>query len=54
MKEKKYVQAIEKYTQAIQLSPGEVVYYSNRAQAYLSNGQYQGMVRRKSAATDSD
>ena len=37
----KYEEAIQFFTQAIQLNPNDHVFYSNRSGAYLNNKQYQ-------------
>ncbi|KAJ3972305.1 putative stress-induced protein STI1 [Lentinula raphanica] len=40
MSSKKYDEAIEAYSQAISLDPGNPIYYSNRAAAYSSKGDH--------------
>ncbi|PBP26544.1 tetratricopeptide [Diplocarpon rosae] len=39
-KAKEYKKAIEEYTKAVQAVPSSATYLSNRAAAYISNGQY--------------
>ncbi|KAG5976007.1 hypothetical protein E4U56_002672 [Claviceps arundinis] len=39
-KERNYTKAIEQYTKAVDLFPDSPTYLSNRAAAYMSNGQY--------------
>ena len=44
MASKKYSEAIEKYTEAIQLNPKNPVYYSNRAAAYSQAGDHESAI----------
>ncbi|KAH8658675.1 hypothetical protein BGZ60DRAFT_531360 [Tricladium varicosporioides] len=39
-KAKEYKKAIEEYTKAVEASPSSATYLSNRAAAYMANGQY--------------
>jgi small glutamine-rich tetratricopeptide repeat-containing protein alpha len=40
MQMKKYEEAIQSYTKAIELSPNNPIYYGNRAAAYSHLGQH--------------
>ncbi|KAH7418439.1 hypothetical protein BKA64DRAFT_199238 [Cadophora sp. MPI-SDFR-AT-0126] len=40
-KAKEYKKAIEEYTKAVEAQPSSATYLSNRAAAYISNGQYE-------------
>jgi tetratricopeptide (TPR) repeat protein len=40
--EKKYLEAIDMYTRAIELDPDNAVYYSNRSAAFLAQGDSRG------------
>ncbi|KAI1337919.1 hypothetical protein F5Y15DRAFT_138132 [Xylariaceae sp. FL0016] len=53
-KEKKYKLAIGQYTQAINLMPESATYLSNRAAAYMSDGQYEAALDDCSRAVDLD
>ena len=45
MRKKRYQQAIDLYSQCIQLDPRKVVYYANRAAAYIEIGEYKAAIR---------
>ncbi|CAH00218.1 Sgt2p [Kluyveromyces lactis] len=54
MAAKKFDEAIEKYTAAIEVSPSNAVYYSNRAAAYSSLKQYEQAVKDAEQAIEVD
>ncbi|KAJ6782077.1 hypothetical protein PWT90_03155 [Aphanocladium album] len=51
-KEKSYAQAIEQYSRAVILVPDSATFLSNRAAAYMSNGQYVAALDDCSRAAD--
>ncbi|KAI9166640.1 DnaJ subfamily C member [Paramyrothecium foliicola] len=53
-KEKNYAKAIEQYSKAVDLFPDSATYLSNRAAAYMSNGQYEAALEDCSRAADLD
>ncbi|KAH6606837.1 dnaj domain containing, partial [Trichoderma cornu-damae] len=53
-KEKNYSKAIEQYSKAVDLFPNSATYLSNRAAAYMSNGQYEAALDDCSRAADLD
>ncbi|KAI0180173.1 hypothetical protein GGR52DRAFT_568927 [Hypoxylon sp. FL1284] len=53
-KQRDYSRAIAEYTSAIQLMPDEPTYLSNRAAAYMSDGQYESALEDCSRAVDLD
>ncbi|KAI0024702.1 hypothetical protein F4780DRAFT_550557 [Xylariomycetidae sp. FL0641] len=53
-KSKDYKKAITQYTKAIELVPGSATYLSNRAAAYMSDGQYAKALEDCSRAVDLD
>ncbi|PKS10232.1 hypothetical protein jhhlp_001982 [Lomentospora prolificans] len=53
-KEKSYVDAIRQYDKAVDLVPNSPTYLSNRAAAYMSNGQYDAALKDCSRAADLD
>ncbi|KAJ3130947.1 hypothetical protein HK100_007124 [Physocladia obscura] len=52
--EKKYQQAIAKYTQAIELAPDNAVYYANRAAAYSQDDDHANAVEDSKRAIEVD
>ncbi|KAI3344122.1 hypothetical protein F4824DRAFT_34294 [Ustulina deusta] len=53
-KERLYKKAIKEYSQAIELMPDSPTYLSNRAAAYMSDGQYDAALEDCSRAVDLD
>ncbi|TQV99441.1 DNAJ domain-containing protein [Cordyceps javanica] len=53
-KERSYAQAIEQYSRAVILVPDSATFLSNRAAAYMSNGQYLAALDDCSRAADLD
>ncbi|PTB66314.1 TPR-like protein [Trichoderma citrinoviride] len=53
-KEKNYAKAIEQYSKAVDLFPNSATYLSNRAAAYMSNGQYEAALDDCSRAAELD
>lgn len=53
-KQKDYARAIAEYTSAIQLMPDEPTYLSNRAAAFMSDGQYESALEDCQRAVDLD
>ncbi|KAI2639761.1 hypothetical protein GGS26DRAFT_283325 [Hypomontagnella submonticulosa] len=53
-KQKDYARAIAEYTSAIQLMPDEPTYLSNRAAAFMSDGQYEAALEDCARAVDLD
>ncbi|KAH7329345.1 hypothetical protein B0I35DRAFT_42675 [Stachybotrys elegans] len=53
-KEKNYKKAIEQYSKAVDLFPDSPTYLSNRAAAYMTNGQYEAALEDCSRAADLD
>ncbi|KAH8673852.1 hypothetical protein BX600DRAFT_509082 [Xylariales sp. PMI_506] len=53
-KEKDYKNAIIQYSKAVELMPDSATYLSNRAAAYMSNGQYEAALEDCSRAVDLD
>ncbi|OTA95842.1 hypothetical protein M434DRAFT_179491 [Hypoxylon sp. CO27-5] len=53
-KQKDYARAIAEYTSAIQLMPDEPTYLSNRAAAFMSDGQYEAALEDCQRAVDLD
>ncbi|KAI4870782.1 hypothetical protein F4820DRAFT_455020 [Hypoxylon rubiginosum] len=53
-KQRDFSRAIAEYTSAIQLMPDEPTYLSNRAAAYMSDGQYESALEDCSRAVDLD
>ncbi|ETS76119.1 hypothetical protein PFICI_11506 [Pestalotiopsis fici W106-1] len=53
-KEKDYKNAILQYSKAVDLVPNSATYLSNRAAAYMSNGQYEAALEDCSRAVDLD
>ncbi|KGQ10448.1 DnaJ subfamily C member 7 [Beauveria bassiana D1-5] len=53
-KERNYAQAIEHYSKAVDLVPDSATFLSNRAAAYMSNGQYLAALDDCSRAADLD
>ncbi|KAI1143791.1 hypothetical protein F5Y05DRAFT_362585 [Hypoxylon sp. FL0543] len=53
-KQQDYARAIAEYTSAIQLMPGEPTYLSNRAAAFMSDGQYERALEDCQRAVDLD
>ncbi|KAI1417529.1 hypothetical protein F5Y13DRAFT_59446 [Hypoxylon sp. FL1857] len=53
-KQKDYARAIAEYTSAIQLMPDEPTYLSNRAAAFMSDGQYDSALEDCQRAVDLD
>ncbi|KAK0389162.1 hypothetical protein NLU13_2737 [Sarocladium strictum] len=53
-KEKNYTKAIEQYSKAVDLFPDSPTFLSNRAAAYMSNGQYEAALEDCSRAADLD
>ncbi|KND87956.1 DnaJ subfamily C member 7 [Tolypocladium ophioglossoides CBS 100239] len=53
-KDKNYAKAIEQYSKAVDLFPDSPTFLSNRAAAYMSNGQYDGALEDCSRAADLD
>jgi small glutamine-rich tetratricopeptide repeat-containing protein alpha len=54
MSGKNYVQAIESYTQAIDLDGTNAIYYSNRAAAHSSKGDHSSAIHDAQKAIDVD
>ena len=54
MAEKKYSEAIEQYTKAIQIDGKNPVYFANRAAAYSQNGQHEKAVDDAKRAVEVD
>lgn len=54
MGQKKYTEAIDLYTQALKLVPGNPIYLSNRAAAYSASSQHDKARDDAQAAVDSD
>ncbi|KAJ3218844.1 Adenylate kinase 7 [Dinochytrium kinnereticum] len=54
MAERKYDEAIAKYSEAIELDPANAVYYSNRAAAYSQSGDHTNAVEDAKLAVEAD
>ncbi|KAJ3110056.1 hypothetical protein HDU96_006946 [Phlyctochytrium bullatum] len=54
MAERKYTEAIAKYSEAIELDPSNAVYYANRAAAYSQNGDHSSAVEDAKLAVEAD
>ncbi|KAF3930426.1 hypothetical protein ABW20_dc0101626 [Dactylellina cionopaga] len=54
MAQKKYIEAIDLYSQALKLVPGNCIYLSNRAAAYSASSQHEKARDDAQAAVDSD
>ncbi|KAI8854405.1 hypothetical protein BC829DRAFT_379888 [Chytridium lagenaria] len=54
MADRKYAEAIAKYTEAIELDPGNAVYYANRAAAYSQSGDHANAVEDAKLAVEAD